>query len=81
MRRTLVLLVAGLVLIAPESATIAVDPPDPGDVKPEIVWKKIPSRAWRTRDDIEYALLPACRSACSTSIDVWRKPSHERMSR
>ena len=39
MRRTLILLVAALVLVAPESTAIAVEPPDPGDVKPEIVWK------------------------------------------
>jgi hypothetical protein len=47
-----VLLVAALVLVAPESAAIAIGAPDPGDVKPQIVWKKIPfgaraSGRWR----------------------------------
>jgi N-acetylmuramoyl-L-alanine amidase len=55
-RRTLVLLVAALVLVAPESAAIAVEPPDPGDVKPEIVWKKIPFGARRKRQMAAYSM-------------------------
>ena len=37
MRRAAVLLVSALLLVAPESAAIAVGVPDPGDVKPQIV--------------------------------------------
>ena len=55
MRRALVLLVAALVLVAPESAAIAIGAPDPGDVKPQIVWKKIPFGAARKRQMARYS--------------------------
>lgn len=55
MRRAFVLFVVALVLVAPESAAIAVEPPDPGDVKPEIAWKKIPFGARRKRQTAAYS--------------------------
>jgi N-acetylmuramoyl-L-alanine amidase len=55
MRRAAVLLVSALLLVAPESAAIAVGSPDPGDVKPQIVWKKIPFGAARKRQMARYS--------------------------
>jgi N-acetylmuramoyl-L-alanine amidase len=55
MRRAAVLLVSVLLLVAPESAAIAVGAPDPGDVKPQIVWKKIPFGAARKRQMARYS--------------------------
>ena len=49
------LLVSALVLVAPESAAIAIGAPDPGDVKPQIVWKKIPFGAARKRQMARYS--------------------------
>jgi beta-N-acetylhexosaminidase len=55
MRRILAIAVAALVLAAPESAAIAVEPPAPRDVKPEIAWKRIPFGARRKRQMAAYS--------------------------
>ena len=55
MRRALAVLVAAFVLIAPESAAIALEPPRPADVKPRIVLKKIPFGARRKRQMAAYS--------------------------
>ena len=55
MRRALLLVLAGLVLLTPEAPAVAGTPPDPGDVKPEIVWRKIPFGARRKRQTAAYS--------------------------
>jgi len=52
-RRCIPLLLAAL-LLAPEGAP-AGEPPDPGDVKPEIVWRKIPFGPRRQRQTAAYS--------------------------
>lgn len=54
MRRPLVLAVA-LVFLLPEVPAAAGEPPDPGDVRPQIVWKKIPFEAKRKRQMAAYS--------------------------
>ena len=54
MRRTLALAVAGLFLLT-EAPAFAGEPPDPGDVKPDIVWEKIPFGAKRKRQMAAYS--------------------------
>ena len=55
MRRALALLVAAFVLIAPEAAAIALEPPRPADVKPRIVVKMIPFGTRRKRQMAAYS--------------------------
>jgi beta-N-acetylhexosaminidase len=55
LRRILAIAVAALVLAAPESAAVAVEPPAPRDVKPEIAWKRIPFGARRKRQTAAYS--------------------------
>ena len=55
MRRALVPLVAAFVLVAPETAAIALEPPRPADIKPRIVVKKIPFGARRKRQTAAYS--------------------------
>ena len=54
MRRAIPLLL-GIVLLVPEAAP-AVGPPDPGDVQPEIVWRKIPFGPRRVRQTAAYSM-------------------------
>jgi N-acetylmuramoyl-L-alanine amidase-like protein len=54
-RRALALLTAAFVLIAPEATAIALEPPRPADVKPQIVLKKIPFGARRKRQTAAYS--------------------------
>lgn len=56
MRRTLAALTAALVLLAPGSIAGGVEPPRPRDVKPHVVWKKIPFGARRKRQTAAYSL-------------------------
>jgi beta-N-acetylhexosaminidase len=49
------MLIAAFVLVAPESAAIALEPPRPADVKPRIVVKKIPFGARRKRQMAAYS--------------------------
>jgi N-acetylmuramoyl-L-alanine amidase len=55
-RRALVPLLAASVLCTPESAAIALEPPRPADVRPDIVAKKIPFGALRKRQTAAYSL-------------------------
>ena len=55
MKRALVLALASFVLVAPETAAMALEPPRPADVKPDIVWKKIPFGARRKRQTAAYS--------------------------
>lgn len=50
------LLVAALVLVAPETVAIAVEPPRPADVRPPIVPRRIPFGAPRKRQTAAYSL-------------------------
>ncbi len=53
MRRVLILVLA-LAVLAPDVSASA-DPPDPGQIKPEIEWKKIPFGAQRKRQTAAYS--------------------------
>jgi beta-N-acetylhexosaminidase len=53
-RRALALAVSGLILLA-DAAALAGEPPDPGDVKPSIEWRKIPFGAKRKRQTATYS--------------------------
>jgi beta-N-acetylhexosaminidase len=53
--RRLVLLALALVLVAGEGPAAASEPPDPGDLRPEIVWKKIAFGAKRKRQMAAYS--------------------------
>jgi N-acetylmuramoyl-L-alanine amidase len=55
MRRVLVLVLA-LAVLLPEVPASAGDPPDPGAIKPEIEWKKIPFGAKRKRQMAAYSM-------------------------
>lgn len=55
MRRLLALALAVAVLV-PAAPSAAGEPPDPRDVKPEVVWKKIPFGAARKRQMAAYSL-------------------------
>jgi N-acetylmuramoyl-L-alanine amidase len=55
MRRAVALVVAAFVLLAPETAAIALGAPRPADVKPPIVVKKIPFGARRKRQTAAYS--------------------------
>jgi len=54
MRRVLVLVLA-LAVLVPDVPASAGDPPDPGAIKPEIEWKKIPFGAKRKRQMAAYS--------------------------
>ena len=54
MKRLLILALA-LALLVPETPAGAGEPPDPGDVRPEITWKKIPFGARRKRQMAAYS--------------------------
>jgi beta-N-acetylhexosaminidase len=54
-RRVAVLALA-LALLLPEPAASAGEPPDAGDVRPEIVWRKIPFGAARKRQTAAYSM-------------------------
>jgi beta-N-acetylhexosaminidase len=54
-RRALVPVLATLVLIAPESSAIALEPPSPAEVRPEIVVRRIPFGARRKRQTAAYS--------------------------
>jgi N-acetylmuramoyl-L-alanine amidase len=54
MRRVLVLVLA-LAVLLPDVPSSAGDPPDPGAIKPEIEWKKIPFGAKRKRQMAAYS--------------------------
>ena len=54
MRRVLILLLA-LAVLLPDVPASAGDPPDPGAIKPEIEWKKIPFGAKRKRQMAAYS--------------------------
>jgi N-acetylmuramoyl-L-alanine amidase len=54
MRRVLVLVLA-VALLLPDVPASAGDPPDPGAIKPEIEWKKIPFGAKRKRQMAAYS--------------------------
>jgi N-acetylmuramoyl-L-alanine amidase len=54
MRRVLVLVLA-VALLIPDVPASAGDPPDPGAIKPEIEWKKIPFGAKRKRQMAAYS--------------------------
>jgi N-acetylmuramoyl-L-alanine amidase len=53
--RRAVLVALALVLLVPEGPAAAGEPPDPGDVRPEIVWRKIPFGAKRKRQMAAYS--------------------------
>ena len=55
MRRAIVLLITAFVLVPPESAAIALEPPRPADVKPRIVVKMIPFGTRRKRQMAAYS--------------------------
>ena len=55
MRRAVAVIVAALVLVAPETVAIALEPPRPADVKPDLVWRKIPFGARRKRQTAAYS--------------------------
>ena len=55
MKRAIALAVAGVVLVAPGPGAIAVGPRTPADVRPAIVWKKIPFGARRKRQMAAYS--------------------------
>jgi N-acetylmuramoyl-L-alanine amidase-like protein len=54
MRRVLILVLA-LAVLMPEVPASAGDPPDPGEIQPQIVWKKIPFGAKRKRQMAAYS--------------------------
>lgn len=55
MRRALVVGLATLELLVPGPATIAAEPPRPAEIKPDIVWDKIPFGAKRKRQTAAYS--------------------------
>jgi N-acetylmuramoyl-L-alanine amidase len=54
MKRVLILVLA-LAVLLPEIPASAGDPPDPGEIQPQIVWKKIPFGATRKRQMAAYS--------------------------
>jgi len=68
MRRVLILVLA-LAVLAPDVPASAGDPPDPGEIKPEIEWKKIPFGAKRKRQMAGEAETPGVWDEVSKLLD------------